>query len=447
MGPGLAFASGTPDRQTQRGGSWNNPAENLRSAIRNRNPARNRNSNIGFRVVVSPPNTLSALDYGDIGFGDTVQGLSWRASRAECKRPARSSRRHDRRPSGRAISIFHRTAAMKRLGGLFGQVISQQNLWLAWRTFRRGKRGRPSVRAFEPEADRYLLRLGQQLRDTTYQPGAFRLALLREPKRRLIAAAPVRDRVVHHAIHRILAQRLDPGLIDQTYACLPGRGSHRAILAYQAAMGRYRYHLHLDIRHYFLAVHRGILIDEVMARKLKDKALLDLLRVVAESGAGLYRRRAISSLLGLPKGFPPNGCGLPIGNLTSQWWGNHYLSGLDQWVKRELKIPYYQRYMDDMSFFAQSRTQLEGAREKVANWLWQHRCLRLKKPGSPVRSTKGAQEYLGYQVSRARVTPGRRMLRRWEQRVGEVVLRGDEEAVERSLASYCGILRFGADLI
>ncbi len=207
---------------------------------------------------------------------------------------------------------------MTRHGGLFEGLISLENLWRAWRAFQRGKRHRPSVCAFERGVDRRLAELHRALAEGRYRPQGYRLMLIHEPKRRLIAAAGVRDRVVHHAVHQVLSPLLDPGLIDTTYACLEGRGSHRAVLAFQQGLRRYPFVLVLDIRHYFLSIDQGILLD-LMARRLKDRPLLELLGRIAASGDGLYRHPGVPELLGLEPGFPAPGVGLPIGNLTSQW--------------------------------------------------------------------------------------------------------------------------------
>ncbi len=328
---------------------------------------------------------------------------------------------------------------MRRHRGLFNTVIEPRNLWGAWRDFRRGKRGRSSVLAFEVAADGEIFALNRELAGGGYRPAGYRLKLIHEPKRRLIAAAPVRDRVVHHALYRVLAPLMDPGLIDTTYACLQGRGSHRALLAFLRALRDYRYALNLDIRHYFLSIDLAIL-DSLMARCIKDASLLALLRNVAQSGDGLYRLPEVAAFLGLKPGFPPQGCGLPIGNLTSQWWGNHYLSGLDHFIKRELKIPHYQRYMDDLSLFSDSRQALTAAREAIVQWLWDQRHLRLKRPGSRPKATKGSFTYLGHHCTRAGISPSTQMLKRMERRVSALVSRGDEATIERSIAAYKGLL-------
>lgn len=297
--------------------------------------------------------------------------------------------------------------------------------------------------AFELEADRHVFGLHRALSAGRYRTGGYRLIAIREPKRRLIAAASVQDRVVHHAVHRVLAPLLDRGLVDSTYACLPGRGSHRAVLAFLAALRRHRYALLLDVRRYFVSIDRAILLD-VMERRLKDRRLLGLLAVVAHSGEGLYRRPGVPEYLGFEPAFPPPGCGLPIGNLTSQWWGNHYLSGLDHFVKRELKLPHAQRYLDDLALLADSRSRLSEARAAVAEWLRRERRLELKDPAARVRSTQGSFRYLGYRVRRSGIGRTAEGLRRFRERVGELVRQGRLDEIERSIASFKGSLFFPA---
>ncbi len=328
---------------------------------------------------------------------------------------------------------------MKRLGHVFERITAFDNRWGAWRAFRRGKTRRPPVARFDVDADRHLLTLRRELLAGAYRPGPFRLAFLREPKKRLIAAAPVRDRVVHHAVHRVLAPTLDRGLIDHTYACLEGRGSHRAQLKFLRALRQYRYVLMLDVRHYFLSIDRAILM-ELMERRIKDRAALALLRRVAASGDSLYQAPGVIAFLELPAGFPPEGCGLPIGNLTSQWWGNQYLSGLDHFAKRELHMPHAQRYLDDVALFSDSRAQLVEARAATAEWLARERHLVWKHPDAPVRGTNGRFVYLGHLISRGGIEPRPEAWRRFRTRVARLVAQGRTGEVERSIASFRGVL-------
>lgn len=330
---------------------------------------------------------------------------------------------------------------MRRFSEVFPWLADRRNLWGAWRDFRRNKGGRASVRAFEPDAAAEVVALADELAAGSYRPLPYRLLFLHEPKRRLIAAAHVRDRVVHHATVRVLAPIFDPTLITSTFACLEGRGTHCALLAMVAAMRRTRYLMLLDIRRYFLSIDRDILIDEVMARRLKDRRALTLLRTIADSGAGLYARPEVVAFLELEHGFPPPSCGLPIGNLTSQWWGNHYLSGLDHFAKRTLKVRHYLRYMDDVALLADDARQLEDWRAAIAGWLREHRRLQLKRPDAPAVPTREVITYLGHRVSQAGVAPTQATLRRMQRRIAGLVLRGTNLAVERTIAAYSGVLR------
>ncbi|MBF0434629.1 MAG: RNA-directed DNA polymerase [Magnetococcales bacterium] len=329
---------------------------------------------------------------------------------------------------------------MRRIGNLFDAILSPGNLWRAWQEFAKGKRQRTTVADFEWRAPQEVLCLHQQLMAENYRPQGYRLKMIHEPKRRLVAAAPIRDRIVHHAIYRILSPLLDPGLIRETWACLPGRGSHRAQIACMGAMRDYPWRLALDIRHYFPSIDHAILLENVMARCIKDRRLLELLRKICQSGDGLYRQPGIGEFLGFPSDFPPAGCGLPIGNLTSQWQANHYLSGLDHHVKRIVQIPAYHRYMDDMLFFAHSKSQLQETRVLVAEWLWEQRRLKLKHPNVAVHSTKQPMTWLGKRISTSGINPSRRLIRKMQCRMTELIRQGDEETIRHAVASYRGVL-------
>ena len=122
---------------------------------------------------------------------------------------------------------------MKRLGGVWQQLISFENLLLAYRKARRGKSRRSSVAGFECNLEKELLQLQRELQSGEYQPGDYRLFTLYERKPRQISAAPFRDRVVHHAIMNVIETRIDRSFIDDSYACRQGKGTHAAIDKYQ----------------------------------------------------------------------------------------------------------------------------------------------------------------------------------------------------------------------
>ena len=122
---------------------------------------------------------------------------------------------------------------MKRLAGLWDAVVDFDNLYLANQEAARGKRRKPAVAAFALDLEPNLLSLREALMTGRYQPGRYRMFTIYEPKRRMIAAAPFVDRVVHHALMRVVEPLLDPGFIHDSYACRKGKGVHRAVDRYQ----------------------------------------------------------------------------------------------------------------------------------------------------------------------------------------------------------------------
>jgi retron-type reverse transcriptase len=174
---------------------------------------------------------------------------------------------------------------MQRIGHLWDRVVAFDNLWLAWRKARRGKSRKPAVTAFELDLEANLLRLQQELLAGSYRPGAYRLFTIYERKPRLIAAAPFRDRVVHHALMNVIEPPLDRRFIFDSYACRRGKGTHAAVARYQAWAQRYRYVLKLDIRQYFPSIDHALLKAKLRAR-IKDANVLELLDAIIDGSPG-----------------------------------------------------------------------------------------------------------------------------------------------------------------
>ncbi|NJL27687.1 MAG: RNA-dependent DNA polymerase, partial [Thermoanaerobaculia bacterium] len=274
---------------------------------------------------------------------------------------------------------------MKSFATRLEAIAAPEQLLEAWRRYRSGKRRRPAVAHFEVDAETRLLGISEAILGSSYQHGAYRLLEICDPKPRLIAVARVGDRVVHRSIHDALAPDFNRSFIADSYACLPDRGSHRAILRFLEHQRRFRYVMHLDIRAYFPSVDHEILLG-LLAPRLRDRRVTALLEAILASGAELYRRpEVVAFYRGGERAGRPRG--LPIGNLTSQWWGNLYLDGLDHFIKRELGVGEYLRYMDDLVLFADQPRQLRSWRRKVAEWLRENRHLELNLRKGHVRPT------------------------------------------------------------
>jgi retron-type reverse transcriptase len=282
--------------------------------------------------------------------------------------------------------------------------VSFENLWWAWRKARRGKSRSAGAVAFELDLEHNLLALQQELASGDYRPGTYRLFTIYERKPRLIAAAPFRDRVVHHAVMNVIEPPLDRRFIHDSYACRQGKGTHAAVDRYQRWAQQYRYALKLDVQQYFPSIDHTIL-KATLRRHLRDDHVLALLDLIIDSGPDLAPAQ--------PVYFPGDElltplerrCGIPIGNLTSQFFANLYLNDLDHGIKEVLQVPAYWRYVDDMVLLADEKARLWAWRNWIAEQLAAVR-LRLHPAKAKVSQVKEGLDLLGY-----RVFPERRRLR------------------------------------
>lgn len=190
-----------------------------------------------------------------------------------------------------------------------------------------------------------MLLIQQSLREQTYQPGAYTQFHIHESKRRLISAAPFQDRVVHHALCNVIEPVFERQFINDSYANRVGKGTHKAIDRFQDFSKHYCYVLRLDIVQHFPSIDHAVL-TAILNKSIQDENIRALMSLIIASGAS-----STPSSNSKP-------CGLPIGNLTSQFWSNCYLHPLDQFIKRELSCHGYLRYVDDFALFSDSKSQL-----------------------------------------------------------------------------------------
>lgn len=245
---------------------------------------------------------------------------------------------------------------MKRIGYLWDQILAFDNLLLAYRKARKGKRARDDVAQFSLDFERELLALQTELRDKTYRPGTYRLFTIYERKPRQIAAAPFRDRVVHHALLNVVEPLLDKRFIYDSYACRRDKGVHLAVDRYQCWANRYAYTLKLDIARYFPHINHAILKQQ-LANRIKDPRVLWLFGIIIDH-APAFPCDILVNLPGEDLSSEPPRIGIPIGNLTSQFLANLYLDDLDHYIKQELRADAYLRYVDDLLLLADSKSQL-----------------------------------------------------------------------------------------
>ena len=303
---------------------------------------------------------------------------------------------------------------MKRHNNLWSDVIEFENLLLASRQAQKGKRFRDNVLAFNYNLERELAQLRHELQTKTYQPGTYRTFRVMEPKPRMISAAPYRDRVVHHALCNIIVPPFERTFIADTYANRVGFGTHRALKRFTHFARSHRHILQCDLKKYFPSIDHETL-KHLIRRKLKCQDTLWLIDKIIDNSneqepvlhhfpgddliTPLTRRR-----------------GLPIGNLTSQFFANIYLNGFDHFIKEHLHISSYLRYVDDFALFSDDPDQLAAGREAIESYLADLR-LKIHPIKSQQFTTHQGATFLGFRILPDRIRVRTENLRRAKRRI------------------------------
>ena len=287
---------------------------------------------------------------------------------------------------------------MKRHDHLFERIIALENLFQAAHKAQQRKRARPDVARFNLRLESELLKLQNALSHSTWTPAGYRQFWVREPKPRLISAAPYRDRVAHHALCNVIEPLFEPTFIHDSYACRVGKGIHRALNRCTECARRYRYVLKADIRRFFPSIDHAILLAQI-GRRIKDNRVITMIEQIlasspedADTPPEYYPGDDLFTPLERRKG-------LPIGNLTSQFFANVYLNGMDHFVKRELKIKGYIRYCDDFLLFDDDKARLRAARLALDEYLISLR-IRLHPIKTRVFPVSEGIGFLGFRVFR-----------------------------------------------
>lgn len=250
---------------------------------------------------------------------------------------------------------------------LFDQVMSLENLVLAWERFRRGKSRKRDVATFGARLEDALFALHEELRNGTYRHGQYRRLIIHDPKRREISCATVRDRVVHQALVQAIEPLFERRFIHDSYASRAGKGTHamaaraeRFLRQATANFHRTAWVLQCDIRKCFDSIRHDVLLT-VLAGALRDARTMRLVEEIVRS----FARDAECTR------------GLPLGNVTSQLFANAYLDGLDHVVKERFRMRWYLRFCDDFLIIHPDRTLLQRTLPGIRAYLRDERGLDL----------------------------------------------------------------------
>jgi RNA-directed DNA polymerase len=294
---------------------------------------------------------------------------------------------------------------MKTYKHLYPLLCSFENLHAAFLAAKKGKSSKAPVASFMRRREDELFALQDELVAKIYMPGAYHSFYVHDPKKRLISAAPFRDRVVHHALCNLIEPIFESRFIKDSYANRVGKGTHKAIDRAQAFARRYSYVLQCDVKQFFPSIDHAILY-RILSHHITDRDVLWLIERILQSGRGVlseeYEMKWFEGDDLLAANRPR---GLPIGNLTSQFWANVYLNELDQFLKRGLKCRAYIRYVDDFLVFGDDKKVLHEIRSAILRKLADLR-LTLHEGSAQVYPTHTGIPFLGF-----RIYPGYRRLK------------------------------------
>lgn len=312
---------------------------------------------------------------------------------------------------------------MIRYNNLFDVAFSLDNLEDALLDAAKGKRNKPAYFAFDRHRVANLQRLHKSLHDGTYMPKPYKEFMVYEPKPRRIFAPHFADLVVQHAIYRVIYHIFDATFIHQSYGCRIGKGTHKASDYAQEALRSSKpdnYTLKLDVRKFFYRIDRKVL-RKLLERKIKDKRLIAVMLLFCDFGEPV---------------------GIPIGNLLSQLYALIYLNPLDQYVKRELKVKLYCRYVDDFILFNLSKEEALSYLTLIQTFLDKELHLELSR-WTLAKTTRGVN-FVGYRTWASKRFIRKHSLHTFRKRVAE----GGLQAIISILGhakqthSHCHLIRY-----
>jgi len=312
---------------------------------------------------------------------------------------------------------------MKTYTNLWTQFISKENFEIAYFNARRGKNYQKSVREFADNWEEKLEEIRQSVINGKFHTSPYTQKVIYEPKERIIYKLPFNpDRIVQHAIMNVLKPILLTKFMDNSFACIEGRGQLKASLKCSEYVRKYNYCLKCDIRKFYPSINQNIL-SERLHKLIKDERFMKILDDVIFSFEGGYN--------------------CPIGNYCSQWFGNYYLTVLDNYVLHELKPSGYERYCDDFLLFSNDKKFLHDCRKKIETFLADK--LELQYSKANVFHVKQGVDFCGYRhfgkYVLIRKTTATRLKKRFKN-IHKALERGnyDKEFIQGQVASANGLM-------
>lgn len=311
----------------------------------------------------------------------------------------------------------------KTLKRCYYDKLDINNIYNAYLRARKNKRSKKEVIDFELNLETNLSKIYNELRYLTYKPGKYKEFIIHEPKERLIMSLPFKDRVVHQwYIEEFIKPFYVKRFITDSYACIEGRGTHKAVFKLQKYLkennNKEFYVLKCDIEKYFFNIDKDILFN-ILKRDIKDKYLLELTKKIIFD----------------------NISGLPIGNYTSQYYANIYLNELDWFIKDKLDVKYYIRYMDDFILLLDSSEECKLVLEKIRSFLNNKLKLKLNKKTRYFKY-KSEIDFCGYLVFPNKLLPRKRNIKKIFKIINKFNINNDFLEFYFTMNSYITYLEY-----
>ncbi|MFA6476442.1 MAG: reverse transcriptase/maturase family protein [Candidatus Paceibacterota bacterium] len=320
---------------------------------------------------------------------------------------------------------------MRVYNNLFDKIVNLENLFQAWEEFKRGKQKKPDVLAFEKNLEQNIFQLHRDLISQTYRHGPYSSFYVYDPKRRHIHKATVIDRVLHHAVFRVLNFVFEPTFIPCSFSCRFGKGTHKGVAVLEQMQRQVSHNylrpcftLKCDVKKFFDTIDHSFLLS-IIKRRISDQNAIWLMEEIIESFLSEY-----SDLF--------NRRGVPIGNLTSQLFANIYMNEFDQFVKHELKVKNYIRYTDDFIVVSDDIDYLLNLIRPMAKFLKTNLGLSLHPGKVSIGKISQGTDFLGYVL----LPYHRRLRKRSERRMWRKIDLAKKNYEERLISpnSYKGVI-------
>lgn len=318
-----------------------------------------------------------------------------------------------------------RRMGVVQLGHKYADIISLENLLSAWSEFHRGKKKKRDVQVFSYRLTDNIVQIMSELARKEYLHGLYHAFNISDPKPRNIHTASVKDRLLHHAIYRVLYPFFDKTFIADSYSCRVGKGTYKALERFQYFFRKVSKNntrtcwvLKGDIRKFFASIDQKILFG-ILHKYIPDKDIVCLLKKVVQSFSSTGP-----------------GKGLPLGNLTSQLLVNIYMNEFDQWVKHKLKAKYYIRYADDFVIVGENKEYLQSLVPQITDFLGERLKLSLHPNKVHIKTLFSGVDFLGWIHF-----PHHRVLRTVTKR--KIFKRVTKNARPETVQSYLGLLKHG----